>query len=518
MDNFWALSYNSKAMIVHRIDQKLLGKAKKDGYHRSGKLLFEAGEHLTVMALQFLKDCRIQTVYELEEGEKPEDIRRIGMRKKLDLSTIEINNKELAIALYNRDHQLIARPGLLISKRFIDTLMQQYGDDIFFVPRHCEDDGKEAALFRKKMKAWSKRGFEKISNINGIIKSIETYEPSEVRISTLNLERSYDNIVPDAPAFKTFLNQHPDTSIDFVYGLRQSNLEETETFFKDVRLRKPLNSANVYRIVETILSSFLASYDASSIAASCQQQSKLENYLGEHSLNMAMLSGVIAIELNYSTRQVTEVMLSAFLANVGSFYLNQELFQKKELSRSELFEMQKVPIYGIDILQKITGLPRVLPIVAYQFRERLDGSGYPRKRQGHVIHPYSKIVSVADVYDAMLTPKPWRKALIPYQAMEELIHLSSKGKFDKSCIKAFLHGLSLFPVGSLLELEGKRFGYVVAASREHFDRPLVQVIYENDCSLSDPYDVNLAQEGKIIRAVDPLDFPEIPPLTAATLP
>ena len=132
---------------------------------------------------------------------------------------------------------------------------------------------------------------------------------------------------------------------------------------------------------------------------------------------------------------------------------------------------------------------------AYQIHERLNGSGYPRKRQHPQIHLFARIGAVADTYLAMVSPRNGRIGMTPYDAVEKLLYATRIGLFDASVVRALLHAVSLFPVGSVVKLSDGRSARVSRSNRDHYDRPVVEVLSDNPSD--DGQILDLAQEPSL---------------------
>ncbi|MCK6440878.1 MAG: HD domain-containing protein, partial [Planctomycetes bacterium] len=146
-----------------------------------------------------------------------------------------------------------------------------------------------------------------------------------------------------------------------------------------------------------------------------------ENYLVSHSLTTLVLSINMAARLNYALPEILELSYGAFLHDIGMTKVPADLREKKgKLAEAErrLFELH--PSHGIEFCRRISNLPVTVPLVMLQENERMDGSGYPRKRTAEKIHPYARIVAVAAAYDAMTHERPYRPAKPAYLAMREL--------------------------------------------------------------------------------------------------
>lgn len=231
-----------------------------------------------------------------------------------------------------------------------------------------------------------------------------------------------------------------------------------------------------------------------------------ETYFLDHPLNVCIFATNTAASMNYSLPQVAEIACGALLHDVGMLRVPPEIIEKMgEINTLDRQEVQKHAAYGLEELQRIPHVPRSCPFVAYQTHERCDGSGYPRGRTLRQIHPYARIVAVADIYEALTADRPHRPALLPYQAMEQIVRLGNRRQLDPEVIRAFLRVMCLYPIGSWVQLSDARIGKVVAAGETAYDRPVVKAMFDADRRpLSAPEVVNLAKvsECRVVRAVD----------------
>jgi HD-GYP domain-containing protein (c-di-GMP phosphodiesterase class II) len=185
-------------------------------------------------------------------------------------------------------------------------------------------------------------------------------------------------------------------------------------------------------------------------------------------------------------------------------------FKAARYSKEEWYEIQKHPIFGLHLLERLRGMPRRISFVAYQLHERENGSGYPKQRRGNLIHPYAKMVMVADVFEALSSPRTHRPPLIPYDAMLKVVQMSKAGLFNNETVKALLEYVSVYPVGSLVALSNGSIGKVVHANKHAVQRPVVSILLDSRgprISRNDIYQIDLSKtdEVKIARPL-PSDF------------
>jgi HD-GYP domain-containing protein (c-di-GMP phosphodiesterase class II) len=274
---------------------------------------------------------------------------------------------------------------------------------------------------------------------------------------------------------------------------------------------KPMDGAAIRLIVDRFVKTWLT--DRNLLINMTHTKQSDEEYLYHHSLNVCLLSINIAAAADFSERQILDLGVGALLHDVGMLLIPREVFLKKgRLTKDEWYEVQKHSVLGLHLLERVDKLPESAPYIAYQTHERENGQGYPKQRSGRFIHNYSKIVQIADVFESLSSPREYRTAYIPYRAMEILIKMSRKSLLASDYVKAFITYMSLFPVGSLVELSDHTIAKVVGASEMHFTKPVVSVIADIKGNLLPPekiYFIDLTKNHalQIIRAVESNHLP-----------
>ncbi len=233
-----------------------------------------------------------------------------------------------------------------------------------------------------------------------------------------------------------------------------------------------------------------------------------DDYLYDHALKLCLLSLSLASSVGYSRAQAIEVAQGALLADVGMMLVPERIRNKRgKLTDGELFEIKKHPQLGLTLLEHVHGLSEATLLVPYQHHERLGGTGYPDKRAGNNVSKFSRIVSIADVFTALINKRTYRESVVPYQAMVSLLSLGGQGQLDSEHIKHFLKAVSIFPLGSLVRLDNGRVGKVIAPNPVEFTKPWISVLTSEDGVLLQKdrvhqLDLSSSQE-KIIEALTP---------------
>jgi putative nucleotidyltransferase with HDIG domain len=156
-----------------------------------------------------------------------------------------------------------------------------------------------------------------------------------------------------------------------------------------------------------------------------------DKYTSGHSLRVQRLSERIGKALGFSERHIEELSTAALLHDIGKIEVGyEEILQKPgALTDEERDIIQSHVLRGVEILESLSSLkPRVIEAVRYH-HEAWDGSGYPHGIRGDQIPPYARVIAVSDAIDAMLSDRPYRKALT-VEAVEEQIESFRGRQFD----------------------------------------------------------------------------------------
>ncbi len=157
----------------------------------------------------------------------------------------------------------------------------------------------------------------------------------------------------------------------------------------------------------------------------------------EHSKRVVELTIALAAELGFSEIELEDVRRGAMLHDIGKMGIPDDILRKSSpLSPEELALIKQHPLFAVEMLKPVNFLQNALDIPLYH-HERWDGSGYPYGLKGEKIPLEARIFAVADVYDALISNRPYRKAWTKRQAVEYL--LEEKGKqFDPQIVDLFI--------------------------------------------------------------------------------
>lgn len=127
-----------------------------------------------------------------------------------------------------------------------------------------------------------------------------------------------------------------------------------------------------------------------------------------------------------------------FLHDIGKVYIDEAIINKPgKLSEEEMNLMRKHPSMGFKLLTETKQINEECRLIVLQHHERNDGTGYPRKMRGNDIHIYGRICSIADVFDALISERPYKQKLKPFEALK-LMRDEMLGHFHKEVFEKFV--------------------------------------------------------------------------------
>ncbi len=214
-----------------------------------------------------------------------------------------------------------------------------------------------------------------------------------------------------------------------------------------------------------------------------------------HSLNVTVLSLILAKALNLGEEESKCLGMGTLFHDIGKIEIPQKIRMKTEpLTKSEQSFLEMHCEYGLDIATK-TGLSKRAADIVMQHHEFIDGSGYPGKLKAEKISPLSKIVSIVNVYDNLCNPHNLADALTPHEALSHMFAVK-RNKFDLVALKAFIHCLGVYPPGSVVQLSNEMLGMVVSVNSDKPLKPNV-LVYDPGIPNDEAVIISLAREEEL---------------------
>ena len=215
-----------------------------------------------------------------------------------------------------------------------------------------------------------------------------------------------------------------------------------------------------------------------------------DNYLLSHSVNVTFMAAMIGSWLNYNKSELIRIIIAAMLHDVGMLRFNEIASLPRRLSKDEKDVLSSHIDYSKEFTEKIEGIDSLVPDTVYSHHKRYtDSENAPSN--------YAQVIGIADVFEAMTHPRPYKDVMEPHAAICSIIE-DLKGDFNGSIIKALVDNIGIYPVSSWVRLNTKEIALVIDINSGFPMNPKVKVILdENYQKLSDARIVDLSKQSEL---------------------
>ena len=192
-----------------------------------------------------------------------------------------------------------------------------------------------------------------------------------------------------------------------------------------------------------------------------------------HGVNVSALCSLLGMWLNMSVKQINLLVYSAILHDCGKIKLNSELLNKPEsLTDAEYKEIKKHSVFGYDMVKKLQYIDKSVSYGVLMHHERVDGSGYPLGLKGDEIHPFAKIIAIADVFDAINSDRGYKNKKTPFEALR-IVKEESLGRLDYEYVQVFLEHIISYYMGEEVLLNNGDRCKILQMNINNIQRPLL---------------------------------------------
>ena len=257
---------------------------------------------------------------------------------------------------------------------------------------------------------------------------------------------------------------------------------------------KSINMEKISIIVDEILEQLLSNKD---IVLTLSRIRTIDDYMYEHSVNVCVVSLVIGMDMNLNPAKLKQLGTGALLHDVGKICVSEDILKKpSKLTYEEFNEVKSHTEIGYQILIK-SGVEEEAAQIALFHHEKYDGTGYNRSLSGDEIPLLSRIVTLADSYDAMSNNRIYRNKLAPDVVYKEIACLSGQ-HFDYNITERFLRRIDLFPIGTGVILNTNHKGIVVSQNKFLPQSPIIRIFKDptkpQDITINSNYvDIDLSK-------------------------
>ena len=219
-----------------------------------------------------------------------------------------------------------------------------------------------------------------------------------------------------------------------------------------------------------------------------------DTYTYFHSVNVAVLSVLIGVGMDITRKNLVELAYSSLMHDIGKIFISNDIINKPgKLTDDEYAILKNHSQDGYDHIRKTFKIPERVARGVVDHHEKVDGTGYPSGKKSGEISLFGRIVSVADVYDALVSDRPYRNGIFPVEALE-YIHGGVGVSFDYDVVLTFSKYVAPFPIGTCIMLSDGSSG-IVEKNIDHLPlRPLIRV-FKNPKGepITQPYSLDLSE-------------------------
>lgn len=234
---------------------------------------------------------------------------------------------------------------------------------------------------------------------------------------------------------------------------------------------EPVNITNLLSISNSLMDSLRTRSDLFNFLYHLKSS---DDYTYTHSINVSLLCNVFGNWLHLTNAQIENLTVAGLLHDLGKLQVDKDILTKPgKLTTEEFDEMKKHPQLGFNLI-KDQHISKDIKEGALMHHEKIDGSGYPLGLKGDDIHPFGKIVAIADIYDAMTSNRSYHKKFSPFRVIT-MFEQESYGLLDTKFLFVFLENIAHNYLGKMVKLSSGEIAKIVFIHNNSPSRPIVQV-------------------------------------------
>ncbi|MFT7128004.1 MAG: HD-GYP domain-containing protein (c-di-GMP phosphodiesterase class II) [Gammaproteobacteria bacterium] len=262
-------------------------------------------------------------------------------------------------------------------------------------------------------------------------------------------------------------------------------------FLKNLRLGHEIDTGVAKKVVKQCVDSVIANENAMIWLSLLKN---VDEYTAQHSLNVGLLSIVLGRAEGLSPTDLETVGLCGMMHDMGKSEIPLDILNKEGAFSGDEFAIMKLhTTKGYHILNKKSDMEPIVAEVAYSHHERLNGQGYPRRLPAEQISYFTRIVSIADTYDAITSARVYSPAKTSLEALTILVGASGS-HFDPDLVKRFVACIGVYPAGAIAELSTKEIGIILPTDNKHQNSPNVLIVRDKNKAKCRERVLNLSQK------------------------
>ena len=269
-----------------------------------------------------------------------------------------------------------------------------------------------------------------------------------------------------------------------------------QNVFNEARMGRAVSSDMAFDLVDEIFQSVQRNANA---LISLSRLKRADDYTYMHSVAVCGLMIALARQLGLGEEDSREAGLGGLMHDIGKSQIPDRILRKPDkLTDGEWVQMKAHPEIGHSILSEASYGPIPMDVVLHH-HEKIDGTGYPHGIAGDSLSLFAKMATVCDVYDAITSNRPYKTGWSGAESIRKMAEWAPRC-FDERVFQAFVKTVGIYPVGTLVRLEGGRLAVVIEHNESALLKPIVKVFYSiSSQSRITPEVIDLAQHHSGLR-------------------
>ncbi|MBF0477162.1 MAG: HD-GYP domain-containing protein [Deltaproteobacteria bacterium] len=295
-----------------------------------------------------------------------------------------------------------------------------------------------------------------------------------------------------------------------VKAVYNDTLKNIRSFIEQTQKQVPLDFEEVSENVDELIKSV---YRNRSAAATLIKLKAYDEYTYTHSVNVCVVSLTVGRTLGLTKTALKHLGMGAIFHDLGKVAIPANILNKPGRLTEEEFEVMKMhPVLTAELLDNSSQLSSHSRECALSHHEKYGGLGYPQGLKGNQIPLLARIVSLADVYDALTSDRVYRAGM-PLHAAVKIMYGNREDHFDPELLGSFIKCVGVYPIASMVKLNTGEMGLVVDINPEKLLKPQVLILFDSNRKPVSKKEVfNLAKERVVIggrsRSIVDIEIPE----------
>lgn len=274
------------------------------------------------------------------------------------------------------------------------------------------------------------------------------------------------------------------------------------TMYEDVRKGRSVNLAAALKLTDQLHESVMRNRYAFISLARLKSAS---DYTAQHAVAVSAMMIGLAIQLGLDDAEVRASGLAGLLHDIGEAGIPQQVLEKPgHLTMKEFGMVKDHPARGHAMLSRVKDIDSIVLDVCLHHHERMDGLGYPEGLPGDRISLHAKMAAICNVYDSISSNRPYKMGMNPAEVLRVMAS-EMKDHFDSRVFQAFVKGMGIYPIGSLLRMQSGHLA-VVTEQTQVLTAPKVIMFYHLQKGRVPAQNIDLSASGvteKIAQLEDP---------------